>query len=435
LKAQDGSRLEAEVDGVDVHRGCAIFMNSLPKSLRVFLGVVTAGVWLLVVYLATHRSESGEILGRYSRAYFAFLLFFCVLAVIISILNVEPLQKRIYENRYSFVLLFISTVLTLGIAEIYVRVADPLGISYYEQNARGDRLKIADPDLIFRLRPQVERTSSSGTILRINEHGLRDDPIGPKKEGEYRIVALGDSVTYGSGVAQDDIFTVRLQRILAAKLNRPVRVINTGVGGYNTVQEHTYLRKYGLSFHPDMIILMYVPNDVEINKGPFKPSTGSLKGKTPSEVVQTLLGRSWLYRLTHHAYRYNWVRDSSHPSIEAQKASPGWQASMQALKGIAEICAERNIPFVVFFFRWRTSGDPALFDDVRMSVAPFPTQNTGQWFVNRPLEKLVNSQVDTHPNSEGHRIIAENMAAYLVKQDFFYKNGSKSPPNATVANH
>jgi hypothetical protein len=53
-------------------------------------------------------------------------------------------------------------------------------------------------------------------------------------------------------VAQDQIFTSRLEQLLQGRLQRPVRVINSGVGRYNTVQEVTYFEREGITFQPDL---------------------------------------------------------------------------------------------------------------------------------------------------------------------------------------
>ena len=70
---------------------------------------------------------------------------------------------------------------------------------------------------------------------------------------------------------QHDIFTTRLEQLLPGRLERPVRVINSGVGGYNTVQEVTYFKREGITLQPDLVLLTYIGNDIEENRGPFNP--------------------------------------------------------------------------------------------------------------------------------------------------------------------
>ncbi len=133
---------------------------------------------------------------------------------------------------------------------------------------------MADEHLVFRHKPSWE-TRYGDVLVTYNERGLRDRPILPKAEGEYRILALGDSVTFGWGVPQNQIFAFRVEQLLQGRLQRPVRVINSGVGGYNTVQEVTYFKQEGITFQPDLVMLTYIQNDIEENdQRPFDPWTG-----------------------------------------------------------------------------------------------------------------------------------------------------------------
>jgi len=238
----------------------------------------------------------------------------------------------------------------------------------------------------------------------------------PKRKEEYRILVLGDSVTFGPGVAQDQIFTSRLQRILTERTQRPIRVINTGVGGYNTVQENAFFKSQGLSLAPDMVILVYVTNDIETIKGPFDPwSERSFRGKSPPQIINLLLQKSWLFRLVRHVYRYRLGETTDLESYRRQRETPGWLASMRALRDMSDACSDINIPLYTFYFTWKaTPYNSALLEDVKKALFPNNVQDMGGWFVGRDLQQYVNSKVDAHPNSQGHKVIADNVADYLL---------------------
>src|SRR5262245_7337768 len=136
-----------------------IMTANLSKSFRIFWRILTLNTWLLVTYLAFHKSQNPDIFHRYSREYFQALSIVCSFAIIITIANLETLVKRIYAGRYSIILFFTSLLLAFVSAEIYLRIADPLGISYYEGAARYELyVKIPDPGLIFRHRPYLRIT-------------------------------------------------------------------------------------------------------------------------------------------------------------------------------------------------------------------------------------------------------------------------------------
>jgi hypothetical protein len=80
--------------------------------------------------------------------------------------------------------------------------------------------------------------------------------------GVLRVLMLGDSFTEGWGVAFEDTFSKRIEKLFAAR-GTAVEAINAGVGNYNTVMEVNYFLAEGWKYHPDIVVLNYVPNDAE----------------------------------------------------------------------------------------------------------------------------------------------------------------------------
>jgi hypothetical protein len=50
--------------------------------------------------------------------------------------------------------------------------------------------------------------------------------------------------------------------------------MNAGVGGWSTVQEYLYLKKFGMDLHPNLVLLMFFDNDLDENCLSFYPSIG-----------------------------------------------------------------------------------------------------------------------------------------------------------------
>lgn len=99
--------------------------------------------------------------------------------------------------------------------------------------------------------------------ISISRQGLRDREYPAKAPGEYRIVLLGDSFTWGHGIAEDQVISRRMERLLHREGSPRVTVINCGVNGYAPWQERHFLRKRGFPLDPDLVVLqLYPPNDV-----------------------------------------------------------------------------------------------------------------------------------------------------------------------------
>ena len=110
--------------------------------------------------------------------------------------------------------------------------------------------------------PNQSAQTVGGWPVHINSAGLRGREYAPAKpDGTVRILLVGDSVTFGYGVADDVTLAVQLEQLLARECGR-VEVINGGVNGYNTEQEVEFVRRIGLRYQPDLVVVGFNPNDI-----------------------------------------------------------------------------------------------------------------------------------------------------------------------------
>jgi lysophospholipase L1-like esterase len=101
----------------------------------------------------------------------------------------------------------------------------------------------------------------------VGAHGWRGPyRTAAKSSGCCRIVCVGDSTTHGSGCPWYEAWPHQLETLLNADsdwtaTHGVTEVINLGVPAYGTDQELLALKKYGLSFRPDVVILHICIND------------------------------------------------------------------------------------------------------------------------------------------------------------------------------
>ncbi|MBN2227191.1 MAG: SGNH/GDSL hydrolase family protein [candidate division Zixibacteria bacterium] len=120
-----------------------------------------------------------------------------------------------------------------------------------------------DRDLLWRFRPSQEITSRffEGETIRINSFGLRGDEIPPRSD-KCRIVALGNSCTFGWGMKEDQTYANRLEMLVNADSTLPeIEVINAGIPGYSSTQGSRFFYSDILKLHPDIVMLMFGWND------------------------------------------------------------------------------------------------------------------------------------------------------------------------------
>ena len=120
---------------------------------------------------------------------------------------------------------------------------------------------IDHPTRLWVQAPNAEFTLPEHGTLRTNALGLRDDPVTlPKPPGEYRILSLGESSTWGHGVARAETYSEVLAKLLTAQ-GRSSNVINAGVPAYTVQQSAVYLEEEGARLQPDAVLVYHQTND------------------------------------------------------------------------------------------------------------------------------------------------------------------------------
>ncbi|MBI1880071.1 MAG: hypothetical protein HYR94_17940 [Chloroflexi bacterium] len=114
-----------------------------------------------------------------------------------------------------------------------------------------------DPDIGFKVRPHLGVPGYGQT----NEFGFNDrDYPHQKAPGVYRILILSDSFNWAGGMEGN--YTAILERKLQAKFGDRVEVINAGYASTHTGEELEILKKFGVQYNPDLVILgFFVGND------------------------------------------------------------------------------------------------------------------------------------------------------------------------------
>lgn len=121
-------------------------------------------------------------------------------------------------------------------------------------------------NLGFVLEPETtwrHATSDFDVRVATNSLGLRGpEVVLPKPPGRYRVLALGDSFTFGWGVELEDAWHSRAARELEAPDERSVEVVAAGVPGWSPLQQFVFLEQRGLDLQPDLVLWQLCSNDL-----------------------------------------------------------------------------------------------------------------------------------------------------------------------------
>lgn len=186
-------------------------------------------------------------------------------------------------RRSDLVLLLASTLATVLALEVAIRagvvplpeyvLSDGWQLERWLRGRAEDRrvtkhrIDRFDPELGWTLAPNLAGVPLNGALVHSNAAGMRGRREVEKEGGAgLRVVALGDSFTFGQCVADDETFAARLEQRLAPK----GEVLNLAVHGYGHDQMWLRLRRDGLPYRPDVVLLGFYNADVERNQLGFR---------------------------------------------------------------------------------------------------------------------------------------------------------------------
>ena len=145
--------------------------------------------------------------------------------------------------------------------------------------------------------------------FRINSFGFRGPEIPAEKPaGTTRIFFLGDSITLGGRLPEDEPFVSRVGKALSAVGSTRYEVVNAGVGDVGLYEEEDTLKNQGLKVHPDTVVLCWYLNDA-------RPPIGF-----PEEVVYDNRLIRWFndHPIFEKSYLAGFVYDSIRKSLVAK---------------------------------------------------------------------------------------------------------------------
>ena len=252
-----------------------------------------------------------------------------------------------------------------------------------------------------------------GVTVRINSDGLRDREHLLIKGDRYRIIFLGDSITFGWGVEEKDSF----KQILETEINKqyPVEIINFGTGNYNTEQEVNFFLEKGLKYNPEKVVVFYFINDAEI---------------TPKK------SRSWFL---HYSYAICFLRSrlnalmtdlissqtfKEYYSNLYREDQEGWVRAKKAFVQLKSICDKKQIRLQVILLPEMHDLHNYPFKKEHRLIANFLQENKIEFLDLAPFfsaykdsKQLWVAKDDPHPNKIGHRLIAEYSLDFISKRE------------------
>jgi hypothetical protein len=326
--------------------------------------------------------------------------------------------KRAYSFLAKATLLVASVLASLLILEAGIRV--------FLRVTGNPRVVVPDAVTGWRLAPNVRKLYRREEVpywIVTNSRGLRDrEHTLEKQPGKYRIIVLGDSMTFGAGgVESKDRFTDVLENS-----DPRLEVINLGVPAYSTDQEYLYLKREGLLYHPDLVILCIYRNDFEWTfrsfdrtidrpKGHFVLAGPQLEFRPPrSDLIYRLTGRSLLFAIVDaELRRLGWGQYAKPPSSRLD-GSDCEGIFRLLLSDMWQTCRSAGAEFAVVYLPSKGQMERQPLQEVIEKSG----RQLGFAVVDLTgvldVRKSHYFQRDIHINAEGHRVVAREIGERIV---------------------
>jgi hypothetical protein len=150
----------------------------------------------------------------------------------------KPQMKDIVNAKVKFrerlapvVISLVSICATVMLLEIAIRIIKPQDIGFWDSHSIR-RLQNTPPHFVENI-PHA-RADLFGVQVSINSYGLREDEISvPKPPHTFRLLAVGDSITFGYGVPVEETYVKVLEKRLNENAPVTIRyeVLNGGTVG------------------------------------------------------------------------------------------------------------------------------------------------------------------------------------------------------------
>ncbi len=137
-------------------------------------------------------------------------------------------------------------------------------------------------------------------LFVFDENGFRrTTPFPPRDEHTFRLMVVGDSMTYGYGVAEQYTYTELLQQILGEKYR--IEVVNLGINGWQSEDILNVVETYVPQLQPDLVFYGVVINDFLPSQAGQYNARGYELPISPT-LKRFVLNHSRFARFAAHAY-------------------------------------------------------------------------------------------------------------------------------------
>ena len=289
--------------------------------------------------------------------------------------------------------------------------------------------------MIYELLPNLSVRYADAEVTT-NARGFRGREYSLQKDKNVvRILGLGDSIMFGQGVDGG----INYLSLLEEKLDRDYgekkwEVINTAIPGYNTVMEIEALKEKGLAYKPDIVIVGFCNNDLDL--------PNFIQTKKDYFSLKTSFFLDFIYERVRHAKEtfvaLDFAPEKSQGGYENDPAlvpaqyrdMVGWNAFERAMAELKDISTRNNFDVVICFLIPQFEKETGLQNKVsdlsrRLSFCVIDIGPVYNLYLSKKstnwTKTFAVSSKDAHPNKEAHKIAANLLIENMSNQGLINK--------------
>lgn len=346
---------------------------------------------------------------------------------------------------------FISIAIALFFLEILIRLSicffPRLMPPLYFGGAHPRNLIVPDNELGFTLNPGFQGKETNDykeyhIDVNISSQGLRDYTHDFSKN-IYRILALGDSYTFGEGVELKDTYLSVLENLLKKRYGQDnIEIIKAGLPGYGTKQEVLFLKKTISDFKPNMVILGFLPKETSRLEEPYTYYQGYIVSSKKISHLYLIAGKLYSSRaknrffgkldaLIKHCYlspqfiqsRIKYIRKKIKEKKNVKEKicmiddlNKKYSLTFSLLKEYKDVCLAHNAQPVIVLIEGNLREDEFIIKFAEdMGI---PTLSLYPFFQKYSQDNIpYHFKYDLHWNNTGHRICAHALYEFLVSKN------------------
>lgn len=303
--------------------------------------------------------------------------------------------------------------------------------------------------------------------IKANSLGLRERPLDNLRMSKHRILAVGDSFTFGAGINREDTWPAQLEQALHKRFpstSSPITVINAGMFGYNLAQIRDLTEELLPEFSPELVILGVFAGGFDRLNDPYTTFGNIVIRHSEVAKIQMVEGGLVYSRLSHpslialdhwletHSYFGAQLFHGLHRLYLAAVVNPQNDSSqhrqqvserrwlkegLEEIRRIHKLTNENGIPLIVMLIASfdpanRVSEDEERINDLVREwclTEHIPTFDPTR-AISRSKSSVRLSLKDHHWSASANAVVGKELSHYLVNQHLLDGSTRHSPPTA-----